>query len=657
MKWPKREKTFFLYFYYAVSCSFKFERAFYFDLIIFDKGCNNLEILIESFKEIVDENKDILNENANVDGRSPLGKMNKFASESGKWFTDHFLLSEDIRKFFDDNILYIHDKDFYPTGTTTCCQIPLDKLLARGFNTGHGSIRPPKSIQTAMALASIIFQSNQNTQHGGQSYQKFDYDLAPYIRLTYESNQASIQKLVNGKLTNEEVDRIAWEDTRRQTYQACEAFIHNANSMHSRGGGQVPFVSINYGTDTSPEGRLLVEELLKATKSGLGNGETPIFPIQIFKVKEGINFNEGDPNYDLFQLALETTSERLFPNFSFLDAPFNQQYDDGTPESEVAYMGCRTRVMGNIHGKETSVGRGNLSFSSINLVKLGLNAKKNINKFYELLHQAVDITIKQLLERFQFQCTKTASEFSFLYSQGVWRDGEKLNPNDSVSEVLKQGTLSIGFIGLAETLVALTGKHHGECEETLDLGYNIIRCLKERAEQATIDHQLNFSVIATPAEGLSGKFTKKDRDEFGNIEGVTDKDYYTNSFHIPVEYNISIFEKIRREAPFHKLCLAGHITYIELDGNARANIKALEKIVRAMKEKHIGYGSINHPVDRCITCDYSGIIGNTCPNCGETEELNFERIRRITGYLVGDLKRWNNAKLQEEGRRVKHRSS
>lgn len=613
-----------------------------------------MEQLLESLREIVAEKKDILNENANVDGRSPLGKMNKFASESAKWFTDQYLLSEEVRHYTNENILYIHDKDYYPVGTTTCCQIPLDKLLKNGFNTGHGTIRQPKSIQTALALASIILQSNQNTQHGGQSYQKFDYDLAPYVQLSFEANKSSLQKLLEGKLSLLEIDELAWEETRRQTFQACEAFIHNANSMHSRGGGQVPFVSINYGTDTSKEGRLLIEQLLKATKCGLGNGETPIFPIQIFKIKEGVNFQEGDANYDLFQLALETTSERLFPNFSFLDAPFNKKYLDGSPESEVAYMGCRTRVMGNIHGKETSIGRGNLSFSTINLVKLGILANKDISKFYLLLDKAVDVTIKQLLERFVFQRSKTASEFSFLYSQGVWRGGEELGPNDQLEEILKQGTLSIGFIGLAELLVALTGNHHGTCNEAWKLGLNIINHLKERADQATEEHQLNFSVIATPAEGLSGKFTKKDRQQFGLITGVTDKDFYTNSFHIPVEFKISAFEKIRREAPFHELCQAGHITYIELDGNARVNIKALEMIITTMREANIGYGSINHPVDRCQTCGYNGIIGTSCPNCGETDDQQFERIRRITGYLVGDLKRWNDAKLQEESKRVKH---
>lgn len=613
-----------------------------------------MEKLYVHFKEIVEESNDLSKENANVDGKSPLGKMNKFASESGKWFTDTFLLSEDVKHFIGENILYIHDKDFYPTGTTTCCQIPLDKLLKTGFNTGHGTIRSPKSIQTAMALASIVLQSNQNTQHGGQSFQKFDHDLAPYVRASFIKNYEFFQELLGEYKSKEEIEELAWKETKKQTFQACEAFIHNANSMHSRGGGQVPFVSINYGTDTSKEGRMLVEQILKATKKGLGNGETPIFPIQIFKVKEGVNTKAGEPNYDLFKLAIETTSERLFPNFSFIDSPFNKMYDNGTPESEVAYMGCRTRVMANIHGEETSVGRGNLSFSSLNLVKLALLADKNLDKFYQLLDDAIKITIKQLLERFEYQCNKTAAEFEFLYSQGIWRGGEFLSPNEKVRDVLKHGTLSVGFIGLAETLTALVGNHHGETEEAWLLGQDIIQFMKDKMDVATEQYQLNFSVIATPAEGLSGKFTKQDREMFGIIKGVTDKDFYTNSFHIPVDYNITVFDKIRIEAPFHALCLAGHITYIELDGNARANVAALEKIIMTMKQYEIGYGSINHPVDRCTCCGYNGIIGKECPNCHETNEHSFERIRRITGYLVGDLSRWNNAKLQEERKRIKH---
>ncbi|MFN7252983.1 MAG: anaerobic ribonucleoside triphosphate reductase [Anaerobacillus sp.] len=619
------------------------------------KGKEIMQELIDAFKEIIGGNEDLLRENANVDGSSPLGKMNKLASESGKWFANQFLLSEEVKKALDDNILYIHDRDYYSTGTTTCCQIPLDKLLKKEFNTGHGTIRSPKSIKTAMALASIIFQSNQNTQHGGQSYQKIDYDLAPYVKLTYEAFCRKFSTLLGKFVTVEEIERLAWTETKEETFQACEAFIHNANSMHSRGGGQVPFVSINFGTDTSKEGRLVTEQLLKATKRGLGNGETPIFPIQIFKVKEGINFHETDPNYDLFQLAIETTSERLFPNFSFIDAPFNKQYDNGTPESEVAYMGCRTRVMSNINGPENSVGRGNLSFSTINLVKLALLAKGDVNAFFISLDEAIITTIKQLLERFEYQASKTVGEFGFLYSQGVWKGSEQLERHDTLKEVLKQGSLSVGFIGLAEALTALIGKHHGESTEAWELGKRIIAHMRDRTDEETEQTRLNFGVIATPAEGLSGKFVKADQQQFGMIEGVTNKQYYTNSFHIPVDFSISIFKKIKLEAPFHHYCNAGHITYIELDGNARENLKAIQKIVEEMKDNGIGYGSINHPIDRCTTCGYNGIIGDRCPSCNEDDTEKIERIRRITGYLVGDLKRWNRAKRNEEKNRVKHR--
>lgn len=424
--------------------------------------------------------------------------------------------------------------------------------------------------------------------------------------------------------------------------------------MHSRGGGQVPFISINYGTDTSKEGRLLIKQLLRATQAGLGAGETPIFPIQIFKLKKGVNFEESDPNYDLFELALETTAERLFPNFSFLDAPFNVAYYDGSHESEACYMGCRTRVMANIHGEENAIGRGNLSFTSINLVKLALISGSK-EAFFEALQYYLDLGVRQLLERFAYQCTKKARDFQFLYSQGVWRGGEKLQPEDSVAEILKQGTLSIGFIGLAECLVALTGKHHGEDEGTWQLGYEIVRFMRQKMDEATEKYNLNFSLIATPAEGLSGKFVKKDREEFGSINGVTNRNYYTNSFHIPVYYPIQAVKKIRLEGPFHALCNGGHITYIELDGAAVHNVKALKQIVQAMSQYGVGYGSINHPVDRCKCCGYRGVIENECPSCGNENEHEIERIRRITGYLVGDMSKWNSAKRREEADRVKHK--
>jgi len=610
------------------------------------------EELMKVFETIVHGNEqDLMQENANVDGRSPMGVMGTFASESAKYYAVENLLSDQVKKAINENILYPHDLDFYATGTTTCSQIPLAQMLANGFHTGHGHMRQPQDIKSALALSSIIFQANQNMQHGGQSFALFDIDLAPYVRKTIERHKKRLQSY---PLTKEQIEEFAWKETENDTYQACEAFVHNSNSMHSRGGGQVPFISINYGTDTSKEGRMLIKQLLKATQAGLGKGETPIFPIQIFKMKKGVNFEESDPNYDLFELALETTAERLFPNFSFLDAPFNAVHYDGRSESEVCYMGCRTRVMSNIHGEETAIGRGNLSFTSINLVKLALISGSK-EAFFEALNYYLDLGIKQLLERFAYQCTKRARDFQFLYSQGVWRGGETLHPEDSVASILKQGTLSIGFIGLAECLVALTGKHHGEDEESWKLGYEIISFMRDRMDKATEEHQLNFSVIATPAEGLSGKFVKKDRKEFGVISGITNHNYYTNSFHIPVYYNIQAINKIRLEGPFHALCNGGHITYIELDGAVMHNKKALKQIVQAMAEHGVGYGSINHPVDRCKCCSYHGVIGNECPSCGNEDEANIERIRRITGYLVGDMSKWNSAKRSEEIDRVKHK--
>ncbi|EJP92351.1 anaerobic ribonucleoside triphosphate reductase [Bacillus cereus] len=610
------------------------------------------EELMKVFETIIHGNEqDLMQENANVDGRSPMGVMGTFASESAKYYAVEKLLSDQVKKAIDQNILYPHDLDFYATGTTTCSQIPLAQMLANGFHTGHGHMRQPQDIKSALALSSIIFQANQNMQHGGQSFALFDIDLAPYVRKTVKRHKKRLQSY---PLTKEQIEEFAWKETENDTYQACEAFVHNSNSMHSRGGGQVPFISINYGTDTSKEGRLLIKQLLKATQAGLGKGETPIFPIQIFKMKKGVNFEECDPNYDLFELALETTAERLFPNFSFLDAPFNAVYYDGRPESEVCYMGCRTRVMSNIHGEETAIGRGNLSFTSINLVKLALISGSK-EAFFEALSYYLDLGVKQLLERFAYQCTKRARDFQFLYSQGVWRGGETLQPEDAVAPILKQGTLSLGFIGLAECLVALTGKHHGENEESWKLGYEIISFMRERMDKAMEEHQLNFSVIATPAEGLSGKFVKKDREEFGVISGVTNHNYYTNSFHVPVYYNIQAIDKIRLEGPFHALCNGGHITYIELDGAAVHNQKALKQIVQAMAQYGVGYGSINHPVDRCKCCSYHGIIGNECPSCGNEDENEIERIRRITGYLVGDMSKWNSAKRSEEMDRVKHK--
>jgi len=591
---------------------------------------------------------DMLRENANVDGKSPMGLMSKFASESAKMYAVEHLLTPEAREAMLQNLIYPHDLDFYASGTTTCCQIPLGKLLRGGFNTGHGHMREPQDIKSAMALASIILQANQNQQHGGQAFPMFDADLAPYVRRTFEKKLRMLGEL---PLRDDfDREREARRMTERDVYQACEAFIHNANSMHSRGGGQVPFISVNYGTDTSEWGRMLIKQLLLATQRGLGRGETPIFPIQIFKVKSGVNFQPEDPNYDLYKLALETTARRLFPNFAFLDSPFNQAYDRGTRESEVCYMGCRTRVMGNVNGEENAIGRGNLSFTSINLVKLAL-LSAGPEEFDRRLDEAMDVAVRQLHGRFSYQAGRQAGNFRFLYSQGVWRGGEHLQPDDRLGDVLKQGTLSVGFIGLAEALTALYGRHHGQSEEVQRQGLRIIRRMRERMDDETRDSGLNFTLIATPAEGLSGKFVKKDRETFGTIPGVTDRDYYTNSFHIPVYYAIKAADKIRLEAPYHELCNAGHITYVEVDGSVIHNVAALDKIVRCMAENRIGYGSINHPVDRCKTCGCSGIIDDRCPAC---DGAQIERIRRITGYLVGDMDKWNSAKRAEEADRIKH---
>nr|WP_026065135.1 anaerobic ribonucleoside triphosphate reductase [Amphibacillus jilinensis] len=609
--------------------------------------------LMTALSEIVDaSNQDLIQENANVDGQSPMGQMSKFGSEAAKHYAKRELLSSDVLEAMDNNFIHPHDLDFMPTGTTTCAQIPLGAILKDGFNTGHGYMREPADIVSAMALSSIIFQSNQNMQHGGQSYPMFDYDLAPYVRKSYLKHK---RRLANYPVEwdQAQLEQTAWQEADRDAYQACEAFVHNCNSMHSRGGGQVPFVSVNYGTDTSKEGRMLVKNLLRATKAGLGNGETPIFPIQIFKMKKGCNFFEEDPNHDLYQLALETTAKRLFPNFSFIDSSVNVQHYDGTPESEVSYMGCRTRVMANRHGDENSIQRGNLSFTSINLVKMAL-VSQTVDGFFDQLGHYVDLVVKQLLERFEFQAQKQAQHFSFLYGQGVWKGSEQLKPTDTLEEVLKQGTLSVGFIGLAEALVALIGEHHGQSDRAYQLGYQIVQFMRERVDQAADLYDLNFSLIATPAEGLSGRFTKKDRERFGVIPGVTERDYYTNSFHIPVYYQIRAIEKIRLEGPFHKICNGGHISYIECDGDVTKNIKALDTLVKAMAEHDFGYGSINHPVDRCNDCGYTGIINQSCPSCNNADEEKIERIRRITGYLVGDMKKWNTAKRAEESQRVKH---
>ena len=652
---------------------------------------------------------DIKRENANINGDTAMGAMLKYGSEGAKQFNMMFILKPEHAEAHRNGDIHIHDMDFL-TLTTTCCQIDLISLFRGGFSTGHGYLREPQDIRSYAALACIAIQANQNDQHGGQSIVNFDYAMAEGIRKTFVKNyrdnliralelldgfenaEEGVRKML-GELSakglkpalepgadypsaeaealaamgvpTEEIARVqsfaqrrATEETDRAAYQAMEALIHNLNTMNSRAGAQVPFSSINYGMDTSPEARMAVRNLLLSTEAGLGNGETPIFPIQIFRVKEGVNYNPGDPNYDLFKLAIRTSAKRLFPNFSFQDAPFNlKYYREGHPETEIAYMGCRTRVIGNVYDpeREISNGRGNLSFTSINLPRLAIKANHNIDVFFEMLDQMVALTIDQLFERFEIQARKRVRNFPFLMGQGVWIDSEKLDWDDEVREVLKHGTLSVGFIGLAETLKALIGVHHGESEMAQNLGLEIIGHMRELCDAASARTGMNVTLLATPAEGLSGRFVRIDRKKYGVIPGVTDREYYTNSFHVPVYYDISAAKKIRIEAPYHALTNAGHISYVELDGDVTQNLEAFEKIVRLMKESGIGYGSINHPVDRDPVCGYNGVIGDTCPNCGRHEDdIRFERIRRITGYLVGTLDRFNNAKRAEEHDRVKH---
>lgn len=661
-----------------------------------------------TFKEAKDS--DIQRENANVNADTAMGTMLKYGSEGAKQFFEMFVLKPEHSKAHLEGDIHIHDLDFL-TMTTTCTQIDLLHLFHGGFSTGHGVLREPNDISSYAALACIAIQSNQNDQHGGQSIVNFDYGMAPGVIKTYKriytANLAKALELLSGKtadlqqlkelrekLVGEgyvlrmgehdeylEAEREALEvlgfsaevaekaqqyslestlrETDRATYQAMEAFIHNLNTMNSRAGAQTPFSSINYGMDTSPEGRMVVKNVLLANEAGLGNGETPIFPIQIFRVKEGISYNPEDPNYDLFKLACRVSAKRLFPNFSFVDAPFNAQYYNGTPETEIAYMGCRTRVIANEYDKSRQIcnRRGNLSFTSINLPRIAIKAKGDINWFFEELDRKIDLIIEQLMDRFEIQGKKKVKNYPFLMGNGVWLDSENLGPEDTVREVLKHGTLSIGFIGLAETLVALVGQHHGESEKAQNLGLDIVSHMRKRMDEECEKTGLNFSLLATPAEGLSGRFVRMDKERYGEIQGVTDREYYTNSFHVPVYYNISAFEKIKKEAPYHALTNAGHISYVELDGDPTKNIEAFEKVIRAMHDAGIGYGSINHPVDRDPVCGYTGIIDDVCPKCGRKEGehgIGIERIRRVTGYLVGTLDRFNDAKRAEEADRVKH---
>lgn len=624
-----------------------------------------MDNITELLKDIIDKpsvDVDLKRDNANINGDTAMGSMLQIGSATAK----EYYLKNKIDPLFEDlhreGWIHIHDLDFYGW-TTTCTQIELRKLFKNGFSTGHGYLREPKSIGSYAALAAIAVQSNQNDQHGGQSIVDFDYAMGDGVRLTYEKHYAHYKDILEqflGDTGNYIWARdMAMEATVRDTYQAMEGFVHNLNTMHSRAGAQVPFSSINYGTDTSWAGRLAVEQLLKATEAGLGHGETPIFPIQIFRVKSGVNYNPGDPNYDLFQLAMRCSAKRLFPNFSFIDAPFNYEfYKPNHPETEVAYMGCRTRVLGNVHDpdRQISPGRGNLSFTSINLVRCAIEANCDIKKFYARLDELLVATSEQLLQRFEVQSKRKVYNFPFLMGQGNWIDSEKLNPDDEVGEVLKHGSLSIGFIGLAETLTSLIGVHHGESNIAQDLGLEIIGHIREFCDKLAEDTGLNFSCLATPAEGLSGRFVRMDRKKYGVIPGVTDREYYTNSFHIPVHHKISAAKKIALEAPYHALTNAGHITYVEMDGDPLNNLEAFERLIRHMHDCGIGYGSINHPVDRDPVCGYNGIIGDECPNChrNENEGEAFERIRRITGYLVGTLDKWNNAKRSEEKDRVKH---
>ena len=621
-------------------------------------------------------------ENANVDGDTAMGTMLQYGSTISKEFAKTYLMKSKFSEAHESGAIHIHDMDFLPMGTTTCMQIELDRLFKNGFSTGHGHLREPQDIMSYSALAAIAVQSNQNDQHGGQSIPAFDFYMAPgvlktfkkqfkqhiYDLLDYEDllgfiNMDKIAKDID-KLNSIEVDleifslytrdskkiknlfskayEKALAKTNRTTYQAMEAFVHNLNTMHSRAGAQVPFSSINLGTDTSPEGRMVIENFLLATEEGLGRSETPIFPVSIFKVKEGINYNPEDRNYDLFKLACRVSAKRLFPNFSFLDAPFNLEfYKPGDFRTEVGYMGCRTRVMSDVTDldNQTTGGRGNLSFTSINLPRIGIKHgiclkerdKADMKGFYDELSDMMDLVKDQLLERFELQCSKHTYNFPFLIEQGIWTNGDKLGPNDRLRRILKHGSLTFGFIGLAETLKALIGKHHRESEEAQKLGLEIIKFMRKRCDEYSKEYNLNFTLIATPAEGLSGRFVNIDKAIYGKIKGVTDRDYYTNSFHVPVYYNTSIKHKLYTEAPYHNLTNGGHISYIELDGDTCNNVEAFESVIRMMKEAGIGYGAINHPVDRDPVCGYVGVINDVCPGCGrhEFEGVPMEHLSEI----------------------------
>ena len=659
----------------------------------------------DMFLEIIEtKSNDVTRENANMNADTPAGMMMKFASETTKPFVDDFLLSTEARTAIKNGYIHIHDKDYYPTKSLTCLQHPLDKILEHGFRAGHGSSRPAKRIETASIIGCISLETVQNEMHGGQAIPAFDYYLAPYVKKTFVEEVKKIEKVIDedlSKLYDYKVEDYIKKDTKElkgdkkyiqlainntveRVHQSMEAFIHNMNTIHSRGGNQVVFSSINYGTDTSPEGRCVIREMLTSTYEGVGNGETAIFPIQIWKKKRGVNYLPQDRNYDLYQYACKVTARRFFPNFINLDATFNQHEkwkadDPNRYYYECATMGCRTRVFADRHGEKTSVGRGNLSFTTLNLPKLaiesayeaqeklglkfelGINSEKNMTSAYNKtvkkifmnkLEDYARIAATQLYERYKFQCTAVAKQFPLLMS-GMWQGSENLKPNDSVEPVLKHGTLSIGFIGLAECLIALTGKHHGESEKSQELGIEIISRLSELCGEFSDKYDLNYSLLATPAEGLSGRFTRMDKKEFGIIPGITDRNYYTNSNHVPVWYKCTAEHKAKIEAPYHALTPAGHIFYIELDGDATHNPATVEAVVNLMDKYNMGYGSINHTRSRCMQCGFENADANLtkCPQCGSDD---IDTIQRITGYLVGTTSRWNSAKLAELKDRVTH---
>ena len=636
------------------------------------------------FLEIINiKNNDVTRENANMNADTPAGMMMKFASETTKPFVDDYLLSEDARDAVKNNYLHIHDKDYYPTKSLTCIQHPLDRILKYGFQAGHGESRPAKRIETASILGCISMETVQNEMHGGQAIPAFDFYLAPFVRASYieevkvleDLNAEDYSELYNAPIDDylniplagfegrERIKQHAINKTVGRVHQAMEAFIHNMNTIHSRGGNQVVFSSINYGTDTSAEGRCVIREILKSTYEGVGNGETAIFPIQIWKKKRGISYLPTDRNYDLYQYACKVTARRFFPNFINLDAPFNQNenWKADDPERfkwECATMGCRTRVFENRFGPKTSIGRGNLSFSTINIVKLAIecmgieNEEERIDAFFAKLDNLLQITAQQLHDRFEFQKTAFAKQFPLLM-KGLWLGSENLKPNDTIASVINQGTLGIGFIGLAECLVALVGKHHGESEKAQKLGLKIVTYMRDRANEYSEQYQHNYSILGTPAEGLSGRFTKNDRKKFGSLPGITDREYYTNSNHVPVYYHCTALHKAQVEAPYHDLTRGGHIFYVEIDGDATHNPEAVMRIVDMMDKYNIGYGSVNHTRNRCMDCGYENADKHleVCPKCGST---NIDRLQRITRYLVGTTDRWNKAKLSELNDRVIH---